>query len=906
MLDKEILNLKEQIKNEKSPLKKVELLLELARRYELCSPEEAKRHATQALAIAKENQATIVTGMILNYLGRIYYHEGRIEDAIEYSEKALKTTEITKDKSIQANAHGNIGLCLEQKGEIDQAIGHYEKSIDLLLEIGDENRISRTYNNLGNAFWDKGDLEKALEYHQKSLALKEKLQDSRGISVAQNNLGLIHEDLGDLEKAIECFYRSLVEKEKCNDQIGIPRCYNNIGEIYLKRGRIDKAIQLFEQAVKAAEDANVLAMKAEACGNLGNAYFLSGDYIRGMNYYIEDMNLSLEINDKFELSEVYWRTGELLLVTKEEHEAFNFIQKAVALSSEIGAKKNEASAQRILGKYYAILNEPVKARTAFEQGIQILEGMSKCYELGKIYFDYGSYLTDTGVRDTALRYLREASMIFRKLEIVNESETVERLLFQLELERDRRVVLIRSLSSLTSHLLPVSELAPKCLKLLQAAVFFDAGAFFLFETKPFVLGNITQEQALEVCKRGELELTPLSVNVPLRLTGHELGVLYLRWKSEPPFNLNPALFESIGNILSLALEHTRARISIKPEVPKLVTTKPTYHFDCIVGDCPKMLEIYDTISRVAPTKACVLLRGESGTGKEIIAKTIHSQSQRVQAPFVTINCAAIPEALLESELFGVERGTATGVGARIGKFEQAQGGTVFLDEIGDMNLTLQSKILRVLQEKKFERVGGRKTIEADVRIIAATNKNLEQEISQGNFREDLFYRLNVITMNLPLLRERKEDIPQLVTHFTQKYNEEMGHSIKGITPEAMDLLLAYSWPGNIRELENTLERAVILAKHEYITPADLPPTLTKPPIKETKPIYNKTQLKEAKAKVPKEARASLEKDFILQLLIRYNWNISRAVKTSGISRSQFYRLLAKYNIKKTIESDGLS
>jgi DNA-binding NtrC family response regulator/tetratricopeptide (TPR) repeat protein len=906
-MDDRIQNLKEQIKREALPIQKAGLLLDLGRRVQFSNPEEARRCATQALAIAKETQDARIMGRTQNFISEICYREGKIEDAIECAKKALSISEFVKDKETEAIAHTLLGLIQEQKGELDQAISHYEKSIELNLEIGSEGDLAATYNNLGNVLWDKGDLEKALEYHQKSFAIKERLRDniantpdsaeldpiriSRMISISLSNLGLIYEDLGDWEKAIECFYRAMVEKEKINDRAGIALVYNNIGEIYLRRGRLEKAIKLFEQAVKSAEAANAIPKKAEVCGNLGNAYFLSGDYIRGMNYYIEDMNLSLEIDDKFELSEVYWRMGELLLTTKEEPEAFNFIQKSVTLSSEIGAKKNEASAQRILGKYYVKHNDSTNAKAAFEKGIKILEEMDKCYELGKIYFDYGSYLAETGARDTALRYLREASTIFRKLEIVSESEAVERLLFRLEVEKDRRVALIKSLSTLTSHLFPAAELGPKSLTLLQEAMLFDGGTFFVFETKPFVLGNITKEEATAICKRGELELTPLSVNLPLRLAGRDLGVIHLRWKNPPPFSFDSALFETISNILSLALEHTRARIGLKPELPKAVIEKPVFHFEGIIGESPKMLEVFDTLSRVAPTKACILILGESGTGKELIAKTIHNQSPRAKKPFVTINCAAIPETLLESELFGVEKGTATGVSERQGKFEQAHGGTIFLDEIGDMSLSLQAKLLRVLQEKNFERLGGRKTIEVDVRIIAATNKNLEQAITQGNFREDLFYRLNVINVHLPQLRERKEDIALMANYYVQKFNEELDRAIKGITPEAMELLLLHSWPGNVRELENTIERAVILAKQEYITPTDLPPVL-----------HDKDSEKLPESKPLLGAKATLEKDFVLQLLARFNWNVSRAVKASGISRSQFYRLLTKYQIRRT-ESD---
>lgn len=889
-MNEEINKLEEQIKKEKSPIKKADLLIDLASyMYEhFCNLAEAERHAIQALAIAKENQDARITGTAQNLLGIIYWREGKIEAALECADKTIKISEFVKNKPMEAHAHGLLGLIQEQKGELDQAIFHYERSVALYLELGNERLLAANYNNLGNAFWDKGDLEKALEYHQKSLAIKEKLRDSQAISISLNNLGLLYEDLGDLEKAIECFYRALVEKEKSNDRIGISSCYNNIGEIYQKRGRWEKAVQLFEQAIKAAEIANSAPKKAEAYGNLGNTYFLSGDHIRAMNYYIEDMNLSLEIDDKFELSEVYWRMGELLLATKEEPQAFDFIQKSAALSLEIGAKKNEASAQRILGKYYIKQNDLTNAKASFEKGIKILEEMGRCFELGKIYFDYGSYLVEAGSRDTALRYLREASTIFRKLEIVSESDAVERILFRLEAEKDRRVALIKSLSALTSHLLSVAELGPKSLTLLQEALVFDTGTFFVFETKPFVLGNITKEEAMAICKRGEMELTPLTVNLPLRLAGRELGVIHLAWENPPPFSLDSALFETISNILSLALEHTRARIGLKPELPKIVVEKPVYHFEGIIGKSPKMLEVFDTVSKVAPTKACVLILGESGTGKELIAKTIHNQSPRAKKPFVTINCAAIPETLLESELFGVEKGTATGVSERRGKFEQANGGSIFLDEIGDMSLSLQAKLLRVLQEKNFERLGGRKTIEVDVRIIAATNKNLEQAISQGNFREDLFYRLNVINVHLPQLRERKDDISILANHFVQKFNEELDRTIKGISPEAMELLLLHSWPGNVRELENTIERAAILAKQEYVTPADLPPVL------HTKNIE---KLPESKSLLG--AQATLEKDFILQLLVRFNWNVSRTVKASGISRSQFYRLLAKYQIRRT-------
>jgi two-component system nitrogen regulation response regulator GlnG len=242
----------------------------------------------------------------------------------------------------------------------------------------------------------------------------------------------------------------------------------------------------------------------------------------------------------------------------------------------------------------------------------------------------------------------------------------------------------------------------------------------------------------------------------------------------------------------------------------------------IIGKTPAMLEIYKTIGRVAPTDATVLIQGESGTGKELIAKSVHYHSQRWSGPFVALNCSAIPRELLESELFGYERGAFTGaLEQRPGKFEVATGGTLFLDEVGDMPLELQAKLLRVLQEKELTRVGGREVLKVDCRIIAATNQDLERAIKQGRFREDLYFRLKVVPITVPPLRERRDDVPELIAFFIDKVNRELGTSVTGVSPEARALLVQHNWPGNVRELENTLVRAAVLAPGPTLMPRDI-------------------------------------------------------------------------------------
>src|SRR5213075_395135 len=241
----------------------------------------------------------------------------------------------------------------------------------------------------------------------------------------------------------------------------------------------------------------------------------------------------------------------------------------------------------------------------------------------------------------------------------------------------------------------------------------------------------------------------------------------------------------------------------------------------MIGDSPKMQRVIDLVARVADSQANVLIRGESGTGKEMVARLIHGNSPRRDGPFVAINCAALPETLLESELFGIERGVATGVEARPGKFELAKGGTVFLDEIGDIPLTLQAKLLRVLQEREIEKLGGRRRIAIDVRFLSATHRGLEEMIEKGEFRQDLYYRLKVVEITLPPLRERRDDIPKLVRFFLDKYGKREGLSDVRITQEALQKIMRYSFPGNVRELENLIEGSLALTVDPVIDPGDL-------------------------------------------------------------------------------------
>ena len=338
---------------------------------------------------------------------------------------------------------------------------------------------------------------------------------------------------------------------------------------------------------------------------------------------------------------------------------------------------------------------------------------------------------------------------------------------------------------------------------------------------------------------------------------------------EKPLNIDELMIKTERALreYSLRLENIRLRAQMKEE-------------RVFIGESQAMRELKKQIELVAPTDGWVLIEGESGTGKELVARQIHELSERRDYPFVEVSCAAIPDDLIERELFGWEDEKGT---IHRGKFEMAHRGTLFLDEVGDMSLKLQAKVLRAIQELSIQRLGGNDIIPVDIRVIASTNKNLEKEIEAGRFREDLYFRLNVIPLRVPPLRERKEDIPLLVNHFLGYFSKKYGRKPPRLSPEAMARVVQYPWPGNVREMRNTMERLVIMVPKEEIELCDLP-----------QPIFTE---EEQTPSTLKEAKEAFERDYILQHLEQFNWNISRTAEFLGIERSHLYKKLKAYGIE---------
>ncbi len=409
----------------------------------------------------------------------------------------------------------------------------------------------------------------------------------------------------------------------------------------------------------------------------------------------------------------------------------------------------------------------------------------------------------------------------------------------------------------------------------------------LREKKVILVADFASDENLQNAESLVLKKISSLLCAPIVLFEKTLGVVYLA-SSRANFDEGHLRFlTAVAGIAAISIENTRNFAFLESENARLRGETLNRN---MLGESPAMNKIFEIIKKVAPTDSTVLINGESGTGKELAAQAIHLNSKRREQPFIAINCAALTETLLESELFGHEKGAFTGaVQQKKGKIEIAQGGTLFLDEIGEMAIHLQAKLLRVIQEREFERVGGTRSVKADVRLIAATNRDLQTEVKNGNFRQDLFYRLNVVQMTMPALRERKEDILLLAESFVEKFSRILNRKIRGISANAKKLLLKYDFPGNVRELENVIERAVVLGSSEWITPEDLPED------------FLDIQIENSEISTYHEAVREKKKELIRNAFRQARENYTEAAKLLDVHPNYLHRLIRNLQIKDDLD-----
>ena len=433
--------------------------------------------------------------------------------------------------------------------------------------------------------------------------------------------------------------------------------------------------------------------------------------------------------------------------------------------------------------------------------------------------------------------------------------------------------------------------------------------------KPIVVPRVSKEPTfLNLAPRRldhqKHELT--FICVPIMLNRQAVGALAvdLRFKAERDYDSSVKFFGIASSMIGQALnvqrmvEEERRRL-LDENTHLRQELRERYDFSNIIGTSGPTRQMYEQVAQVAQTNTTVLIRGESGTGKELIAHAIHYNSLRAKKPFVKVSCAALPDTLIESELFGYEKGAFTGANTRKkGRFEMAEGGTLFLDEIGDVNLSTQVKLLRVLQEREFERLGGTETVKVNVRLIAATNKDLKAMVAEGAFREDLYYRINIFPIRIPPLRERRDDIPALAFHFLKLFSKELEKPVAEFSEGALNVLMNYDWPGNVRELENTVHRAVILANDKVIRKAHLVNIIEATPRQDLEIPRTSEESKRLKKAAREKSVEEIEKLFVLETLKRNAWNVTRSAEETGMQRANFQALMKKHGIRVREAENG--
>ena len=793
--------------------------------------------------------------------------EGRHESAQELLREAVQCSKACSDARTEANAVNALGVLAWRRGEFDLAINWFRTALQLREELKEDYDIAAACSNLGLMYYEKGNLIQALELSQRSLEIRERIADHVGAGEVSLNLGLIYCDLGDWEKGLESYFRALAVLEVANDVVSMAVCYSNVGEAYLRRGKLERARANLEKALDLARSSKARSVQADALGILGETSFAAGDIAKALDCYEQNRWICAEIEGVAELAKTLRRLAELDLYQNDPTAARGRLNEALELSRRCGSRKEEGNILRVTGETQALAGDDSNARLSLEQSRAILKELGKNYELGLTLLSLGRLEAKTG--EGGKHTLHQALAIFENLGISDMAAKAEKLMGE-RAAPSAGADLIHELAELVATVSEAEPLCRRALKLFCGHLPATGSTIVLRD------GQVYHEGPGAAEPEG-----PGGTSLALESGGGRIGTLVLRGE------VDAAEIRTAVRLLALGIGQClqrQAGVAVE-------SGRDESRFPDIIGAETTMRAMFDTVEQVAPTRANVLILGESGTGKELVAQAIHRLSGRGDRPLVTVNCAAIPETLLEAELFGIEKGTATGVAGREGKFEVADTGSLFLDEIGDMSPALQAKMLRALQQKTFERVGGRKSIEVDVRVIAATNRDLEKFMADGRFRPDLFYRLSVITLSLPPLRQRLQDLPALISHFVARFAREYGKPVRGASDECMDRLLHWNWPGNVRELVNVLERSVILTRGELVQASDLPAELqTAAPAP--------TNLREIRSEAKARAFAEAEPAAIVSALQQNNWNVSNAADKLGISRVQLYRIMKKHGLKR--------
>jgi DNA-binding NtrC family response regulator/tetratricopeptide (TPR) repeat protein len=816
-------------------------------------PAQAQRYCSEALELRRACGDSAGVAKDLNQLGNLRHRLGQYQEAVSCYREALDThRSLDDDRAIAASAN-NLASTLLRLGELGESRVLLEECLDRFRRLGDEARAADVLANLGLLDQAEGNLASAETHYREALACKRRIGDPLGESNCLTNLSHLAIARGRPEEALEHAGGSLVILRRSGIEGTMAPALVCRGLALLEMGRLVDALEAVEAAREGAE-------KAQATD---------------------------------QLAEVEALRAQILLEEEMPDAALHAAEEAARLAADLEDPEMEAYTCRVLGSVQVVRGNLESARETLTRASRLLRGSSSSQERARVAFEEGRLLVRSGAPEAAAERLRRVEREFTRL-----GNGRWRILAQLHLaavldatergEADeiRRAALAQARADGLEGLYTATVIR------LQR----EAGRTGSTAEAPPGVAAFTIEELARRVEQAVMDITAHAFPP----AGAEPGSAASSAGNQPNRSVQGHRPGGTDELLATARSLARAadslrewleRTSATPARPGAIAPgEDPGRCELLVGSSAAMRVVYRLVLQAAPTDSTVLILGESGTGKELAARSIHTLSRRRDRPFLAINCPSIPRELIESELFGHERGAFTGaVEARAGRIEQADGGTLFLDEVGDMPIATQAKLLRFLQEREFERVGGRKPIRVDVRILAATSRDLHVALEAGEFRTDLYYRLAVVPMPMPSLRERPEDIPLLVQHLLQLLHPE--GPVPLVSPATLDAFLAHDWPGNVRELRNALEYMLTVGGGETLEPRHLPASLRRRPGTTATGTLRPGESLESRLVQVEAAliRSSLEQD---------SWNQSSAARRLGITESMIRNRMKLYGIRR--------
>jgi DNA-binding NtrC family response regulator/tetratricopeptide (TPR) repeat protein len=829
-------------------------------------------------------------GRAVTMLSELLRQAGDLEGSARYAELALRDADATGSRQGRACALNLIGMVHQEHGEHGRAVECFEEFLRISREIAFGRGEQSALNQLAGVYGLQGDLEKALAYYREALKVSTASGDPHGRAIHHSNIGWALQSMGRWAEATEDFHRAIALCEEHGYRDLLLNTRMELGELSLKRSDYDNAALMFKAVIAAEREARSSGRKLrEALSNLGWTFLRSGDLAQAEEKLDEAALLGEAAEDRTQLATFGLRRAELALAQGRLDAASSLLAEAARHAADLNLRNEQGESLRVEALIAAARDRTSPALELFARSEAALEPVGDTFELARARLQHGHLLLDIGRSEEALPLLQASARTFRRLSAVAEAEEANRLLYRLEAPTNSDSALLQELLSIRALDLAPERLIERALAMLCEGLRFEQGAVLVADRPAALRGQ--PDLAGLPDQRYALTQTDIDLILPVSQDRCLLGSVWLRRAQPSPARVEAGLLELVSYMLAPSLARLAELETIDarraPDIPGL-------RYRGLVGNNREVLELMALVPRVAATEVPVLVRGESGSGKELIARALHESGSRADKPFVTVNCAAVPESLLEAEFFGVEAGAATGVAARLGKFELAQSGTIFLDEIGDMSPALQAKLLRAIEEGTVTRVGGSRETRVDVRVVAATNMDLDLRERQGLFRRDLLYRLNTVQFVLPPLRQRREDVPALTQYFIARSAQKYGRSVRQASPDVLAWFAECQWPGNIRQLQHAVERAVILAPGDTLQISDLSPELRQSgPAAAAAPVPT---TRGERRKVTENA----EKAMLIDALARAHGKATAAAKLIGYSRTHFYRLLQKYNISPSV------